>query len=482
MKLPNCCSALTPVLLLGACSSAHFGGVQPARVWSSDNRVVLSDFSVVEAVAASSWFVFAATTHGLLVYDRVAHRFRLPVTTIDGYPSRRVRRAFADPSSNAVWLDLGPGLGYVRYDVDGRTWTPGSLPPEVSGQVLTVEAALAAAPLADAMRAAILTDRRLRTSEFTAAAATPDRPEIFFGTNGLGLVRVDKQTGEWEVLTYGLLAPSVGAVASTVGGVWAATNAAPGRAQRRGFTWVARDLSETRTAEGGRAALGFSFNFARQLLFDGSLLWLASEQGVLRVDTTGFNSRQWDLPNATCLARSRRGVWVGTTRGLSLITTAEGVQELGPAGIAVTSLLATGDTLWVGTNMGLMQLLPGATALSRPPEFADRPSLHVTVYALGNLQDTIVMATETELFWRDPATRVWASRPLPPALGVPTALTAALGELWVGGTRGLAQVELGTGLLHVHRVPFDIPAAVRDLTSDRDYLWAATDSGLVRIQ
>lgn len=470
------------MLLLGACSSARIGAVRPVRVWGPENRVVLSDFTVVEAVAASSWFVYAATTHGLLVFDRVAHRFRLPVTTIDGYPGRRVRRAFADPSSNAVWLDLGPGLGYVRYDVDGRTWTPGSLPPDVDSQALTVEAALAAAPLADAMRAAILTDRRLRTSQFTAAAATPDRPEIFFGTNGLGLVRVDRQTGEWEVLTYGLLAPSVGAVASTAGGVWAATNAAPGSAQRRGFTWIARDLSDTRTVEGGRAALGFSFSSARHLLFDGSLLWLASEQGVLRVDTTGANSRQWDLPNATCLARSRRGVWVGTTRGLSLITTAEGVQDFGPPGIAVTSVLAAGDTVWAGTNMGLMQVLPGATALTTPPELADRASLRVTVYALGNLQDTIVMATETELLWRDPVTRAWGSRPLPPALGIPTALTAAFDALWVGGTRGLAQVELGAGLLQVHSVPFDIPAAVRDLASDRDYLWAATDSGLVRIQ
>jgi len=31
-------------------------------------------------------------------------------------------------------------------------------------------------------------------------------------------------------------------------------------------------------------------------------------------------------------------------------------------------------------------------------------------------------------------------------------------------------------------VPFEIPAPVRDLAADREYLWAATDSGLVRIQ
>ena len=232
-------------------------------IWGPENHVLLSDFSDIEAVAASPWLVFAATTHGLLIYDRGARRFRRPVTAIDGYPQGRVRRAIADPAGNAVWLDVEP-LGYVRYDVDGKTWTPGALPSTQAGGTLTVEAALARAPLVDAMRAAILTDPRLRTHQFTSAAATPDRPEIFFGTNGLGMVRVDKLTGEWEVLSYGLLAPGVGAIAPTPEGVWAAANARPG--ERRGLTWVARDLSATRTSEGGGAALGFAFHYSRRLL------------------------------------------------------------------------------------------------------------------------------------------------------------------------------------------------------------------------
>ncbi len=92
-------------------------------IWGPENHVLLSDFSDIEAVAASPWLVFAATTHGLLIYDRGARRFRRPVTAIDGYPQGMVRRAIADPAGNAVWLDVEP-LGYVRYDVDGRTWTP----------------------------------------------------------------------------------------------------------------------------------------------------------------------------------------------------------------------------------------------------------------------------------------------------------------------------------------------------------------------
>jgi ligand-binding sensor domain-containing protein len=441
----------------------------------------MSDFSDVAAVAATPWLVFAATTHGLLIYERTARRFRSPVTPLDGYPPGRVRRAIADPSGNGVWLDLGSALGYVRYDVEGRTWTPASLPTGQIDQPLTVEAALASAPIADALRAAMLTDARLRTHQFTAAAATPERPEIFFGTNGMGLVRVDKQTGEWEVLTYGLIAPGVGAVASVPNGIWAATSAR-GAAQRRGLTWVASDLSSTRSAEGGRAALGFSFLDSRRLVASGNYLWLATEQGVLRIDSSTFASRLWDLPDVTALAPARNGMWVGTTRGLSLITADERALDLGPSGVAVTSLLARGDTLWVGTNAGVGQVLPGANAITTPGELADRSSLRVTVYALGRLQDTIVMATARELVWRNPATQVWTAVPLPLTLGTPTAIADHDGALWVGGTRGLAQADIASGSAHVYAVPFDVPASVRDLASDRDFLWAATDSGLMRIR
>jgi ligand-binding sensor domain-containing protein len=212
-------------------------------------------------------------------------------------------------------------------------------------------------------------------------------------------------------------------------------------------------------------------------------LWLATEQGVLRIETSSFAARLWDFPDATCLAASARGIWVGSRRGLSIISADSRVQEIGPDGLAITSLLAAGDTLWVGTNVGLGMLLPGMNAITTPPELAERSSLRVTVYALGRLQDTIVMATERELLWRDPATRAWTAVTLPLTLGIPTALsTDHDGTLWIGGTRGLAEAEIARGFIRVHAVPFEIPAPVRDLASDRDFLWAATDSGLMRIR
>ncbi|HKA58209.1 MAG TPA: hypothetical protein VKD28_06310 [Gemmatimonadales bacterium] len=471
---------VTVVGCIIACTTGGGGAVRPsgtAGFFGADNRSVISDFSDVRAVAASPWLVFGATTHGLLIYDRVARRFRPPITALDGYPSGQVRRAIADETGRAVWLDLGTAGGYIRFDPDARTWTPGPVPSARSNGTLTVDAALARAPLADAMRAAILTDSRLRSHEFTAAAATPDRQEIFFGTNGLGLVRVDTQTGEWEVLTYGLLAPGVGAVAIAPDGVWAATmRLTLAESPRRGLTWVAHDLSITRSTD-------FSFLYSRRLLADENNLWIATEQGVVRIDLSTFRSHTWDLQDVLSLARTSDGVWVGTAHGLSLITADDLVEDIPSSGVAIISLLAAGDTVWVGTSAGLGQVLSGTRAITTSPELAQRATLRVPIYALARLQDTIVMAIDRQVLWRNPTTHEWSGISLPPTLGRPTAMTARPnGNLWIGGTQGLAEADIASGLVHVHPVPYEVPAAVRDLAADPSYLWAATDSGLLRIR
>src|SRR5213594_2419817 len=87
-----------------------------AQRWRPEDRALISDFSAVEAVAASPFSVFAATAHGLTIYDRQARTWRLPVTSLDGYPPARVYAALADVVDNAVWL--GTTDGWARYDAN----------------------------------------------------------------------------------------------------------------------------------------------------------------------------------------------------------------------------------------------------------------------------------------------------------------------------------------------------------------------------
>ena len=135
------------------------------------------------------------------------------------------------------------------------------------------------------------------------------------------------------MLTYGLVAPSVGAVTIASDGVWAAANVgfARGADPRRGLTWVAPDLSVTRTAD-------FSFVSSRRLLAADNQLWVATEQGVIRIDQATLRSRTWDLQDITSLARTSEGVWVGTTHGLSIIRSNDLLDDLASSGVAILSL------------------------------------------------------------------------------------------------------------------------------------------------
>src|SRR3989442_7275795 len=211
--------------LLSVGPSFHLSVHLSAQRWRPEDRALISDFSYVEAVAVSPFTVFAATTHGLTIYDRQARTWRLPVTSLDGYPAARVRVALADGVADAVWL--GTADGWARYDATVRTWEQGVVPGGVASLMLDARdqasgifvqgasgwgflprgalfpvqdrplpppgqrvtpldprRALAQAPFAEAMRALILTDARLASYRFTAAAGSPARSERFSACAG----------------------------------------------------------------------------------------------------------------------------------------------------------------------------------------------------------------------------------------------------------------------------------------------------------
>ena len=512
------------VVSLTACPPIRLSA--QSRFWRPEDRALISDFSYVTAVAASPFTVFGATTHGLVVYDRQARTWRLPVTTLDGYPASRVRAALADATGNAVWL--GTTSGWARYDADAQRWDSGFVaggvsnlvldardaasgvyvqgafgwsflprgaivpvadrplpPPGQRIQPLDAGTALNLAPAAQALRALILTDPRLRAHRFLSAARSPDRSDLFFGTDGMGLVRVDAATAEWENLSYGLLSARAGAVALAPGGVWVAS---AGRvAERHGLVWVAADLSaDTTLAGSGDGPLGFGCVAGRRLVATGRWLWLACERGVVRIATGSYTSRRFDaaqgLPadDALSLAPAPDGCWVGTMRGLAVVTNGDKVIPVGNVSQPVLSLVAVRESLWVGTAGGLRLLAPGSSDVAVTPDVAGQPALRAPILALTLTGDTLVAVTPDQFAWRDPATRAWTLVHARAELGQVTALAPDEGGVWVGGANGLAFWDLARASFRVLHVPDDLPAAVRDVAVERRWLWVATDSGLVR--
>lgn len=502
--------------------------VAQSRLWRPDDRVLITDYSVVDAVAASPWRVYAATRHGLLLYDRLSRRWAPPVTALEGYPAARVRMALADPAGNGVWL--GTSEGWARYDADVQRWDQGPVPGGVTGlmldaqdaasgifvrdrtgwrflprgalvpvagtplpppgrrvQPVAVDAALAAAPTADAFRAQILSDPRLRTYRFTAAAFSPDGSELYLGTDGLGLVRVDPSTGQWDRLAFTLLGVGATALAAGADGVWAAGEAGPGG--RGGVTWLAAGLDSTRPLE---PPAGSGFDAAppavRRLLAVHGALWLATDAGLFRMDPATGRTHRFTtddgLPSERILALAPApdGVWVGTARGLAVVTGAGRVVRIGAFDLAVLSLLAVRETLWVGSNTGLGVLPPGAAAPVVPGAIADRPELHAPVVALARSADTLVAVLQDQLAWRDPTSAQWTLERPRATLGTMTAAAPDAGGVWLGGTLGLAWWDPAHGVYRRLGIPGDLPAPVRDVAAVAPWVWAATDSGVVRLR
>jgi ligand-binding sensor domain-containing protein len=496
------------------------------RFWRPEDRVVISDFGTVDAVAASPWMVYAATRHGLLLFDRRTRAWQLPVTTLDGYPAARVRVALADPAGNAVWL--GTADGWARYDADVRQWDRGPAtggvsgllldaqnpasgvflrdrsgwsflprgalfaqpgtplpPPERQVKPLDVETALATAPLADAMRALILTDPRLRTYQFTSAARTADDTDLFFGTSGLGLVRLDAAMGQWETLDFSLLGAGADALAPGAGGVWAVGSARFGG--RAGITWLPEDLSSTTPLEPppgndlGPAAV-------HRMLAAAGALWIATGGGVLRVDPDRGRTRRFTLgdglpsEDVRALAPAPDGVWIGTTRGLAVITADNRVVRIGSFAQPVLSLLAVRETLWVGSVAGLGVLPPGAAEPVVSPTLAAEPALRAPVVALARTGDTLVVVLEDQVAWRDPRGGRWTVTRPRATLGRLTAAAGDVGGVWLGGQLGLAWWSVARASFHSLTVPGDLPAPVRDLAASPPWVWVATDSGVVRLR
>jgi ligand-binding sensor domain-containing protein len=488
-----------------------------AGQWRPEERVVVSDFSTITALAASSFTMYAATPRGLLVYDRGARRWQLPVTRLDGYPDAAVRVALADLADEAVWL--GTTEGWARYDPRIRQWQSGPAaggvsdlaqdvndpaagvylrtatgwsflprgallpfgnraPPTTAVRPLDPRAALARAPQADALRALILTDPQLRTYQFTAAAATSDRGELFFGTSGVGVVRLDGFGARWETLAYGLPAPGARALAPASDGVWVGLDPRPG--ERGGLALLPAELDGARWL-GGAGATGLGFRSVRRLLTVRGRLWAATEQGIATIDPANERVALFHLDEPIALAAAPDGIWVGTTRGLAFVADGGAITDYEVGGVSVLSLVTAGDSVWIGGVSGLGLLAPGARAPVVPAELAAAPALRAPIVALARRGDTLVAATRDQIAWREPQTGRWTVQRPNADVGRLTALAPDPLGIWIGGDLGVTLWRPATGARRTLRVPEDLPAAARDLLVQPPYLWVATDSGVVRL-
>lgn len=510
--------------LLSVAGAAPLGA--QGREWPVEDRLVLGDFSRIQAVAVSSDRVFAVTPTALLVYVPLERRWEGPYARAGREPLREVFAALADPLDNSAWLV--DRASWYRFDPQLQAWESGAIPGLVldvaldqdnpagglfvrtssgwynagRGGVLvpasaprrplrpaSVEQATRENPAIAASVGLLVTLGRRADIRYTAAARAQGFAGLgwYLGTSGAGLVFFSEGSGRPEPLPFGLPGGRVDAVTAGPDGVWAVTERTA--TADAALTFVEQHLRAVRTYQGPRAT-GFPFVEARRILGRGNALWLATDNGVVRYlpredEATRFApGRGLPDPRVHDLAQRQGRLVAATAHGLAEFSDSAGFAPLAPAFTDQALAVAlAGDSTWVGTAIGLFVARPGEDDLLEPDGLRELPSAKVPIVDLTWRGDTLVALTEDRLLWRDPGSGSFTLGPrLGGGLGRLHTVVNERRALLVAGAQGVGAAQLGTPVLRPFTVGTDLPAAVTDLAVDDEYLWVATLAGLVRFR
>jgi ligand-binding sensor domain-containing protein len=511
------------LLPLLACLVPPAAAQSLSRDWRPEDRTVIGDFSRVSAIATSSDRVFIVSASGVLIWNPQFERWEGTFDPPDRSLLARVFAALADPLDNSLWLARPEG--WVHYQPDIQLWDQGTIPEGVmaiafdqqnpaaglylrsrSGWTLLQRGAAVASPagpparpfsppsVSEAIRsnpslqanaAAILTDSRLNSARYTAAARSFDNRGWYLGTSGVGALYLPDGAPLPQRLTFGLPSERVGAVFSWPGGVWAATDRTT--LADAALTFVAADLAEFMSVP-GHSAVGTPFNQVKELAGQGRAIWAATDLGVARIEPSDSSLQLVDerrgLPDRRVYSIVSRGgrIVVGTAHGVARLGESLRVERIAPGyRDPVYTVFPAGDSVWAGTPLGLLLALPDRPDLVRPAGLTS-PSLQGGVVDLAPLADTLVALTKDELLWRDPRSKRWTLGPnLSGLLGRLRRFVAEGAGFWVAGDRGVGFARLGTPPLRPLRMG-DLPGLPNDLAVDEEFLWVATDGGLVRFR
>ncbi len=507
---------------------------QSSRLWRPDERAYVTDLSRVTAVAATQTVVYAATPNGLAVYDAGFRVWRETVGPMDGYPGGLVTTMTADPSDDTAWLG-GRGF-WAAWHAFGRRWETGTLPGvaelvvldardpargafyRVGGQwhvvsrmggvampaidvpppgrrhgPLRADEVRRRMPAFEAVRLRIERDDFLRSWPITAVAATPlgGGGDLFVATDGNGLFRVDAVSAQVERLPAGLLGSAIGAVAVRGGTVCAGSEDRLGT-RRRALTCFDEELRRFEYFERGAGLAGLPGAEVRDVAIADRAIWLATEQGLLRIDRRAQRAEQLrgdDLPSDDVGALMERagGVWAGTTSGLVWVAdTGRSRADPTDVSLAVSGLALRRDTLWLATSFGVLAR-PAAPDLEATSVRVrvEGQVVQEAALAIGAGDGGVLAATHNRLIWIAGDSAVWL--PPPPLAvgggvggGEVRAIAADGDGFWVAGARGIGLLRPATAQWLAFIVPGDLPAPAIDLLASGRWLWVATERGVLR--
>lgn len=519
--------ALTPAMARSQIGPSH---------WEADERIVVTDFQRVTALARAPDRLFVATDGGLVVRNVALDRWEFPITREDGYPPSRIMALAWDRRDGTLWMATEDARLIQLEPFDRRFIDeirlneritriipslddPSRLLVQRRGRWFSLDPFSRQMTVADAgaVDRAVAADFDLRQRRELLTSARFDAARSFLATRGSRryqvtdvmpgieldqfwvasyggfLFRYDAVTGQAVPVDYGLVGRGGGAVLADEAGIWFAPGEADGRYS---IAWSDPDLQVWRTWEQesiGPEDRNLPSDPIHVLLRVGDELWAGGEGGVYR-----FDGKNWHREAGGQLGAGIRvlslaqgppdlpGIWVGTDRGLYLLSGPGALVDSPWLGTQqITSLASHAGLLWVGTNRGLV-VFEG---------LAGRPVAHFSagqprgrVWSMKATGDRLYVGIDRDVWWLEDQSWHRAD-----ALGSLTAPASALdvrdGIVWIGSNDGLTAWNTISG--EQRRYSFaagDLPTGDRGEVGvsaisaiGPDLVWLTTPAGAVRL-
>ena len=514
-------SRLFLLLVAGAFLPSCATAQMPSRDWRPDERVVIGDFRIINAVAATYDRVYAVSPWQLLIWRPGYREWEGPFEPPDPRLLQGVSAALADPLDNSVWL--ARPRGWTRYEPDLRLWSAGEvaggvqaiafdeanptggllirsrdgwlelprgalspMPAPAPARPITppsIDAFLREHPAVAGLSGGVLSDSRLRRAGFTSVARSFDRMGWYLGTSGVGLFFLPEGAAIPDPLPFGVAGPSVSALFAVPGGVWAMSERTA--INDAALTFLSADLSEVRYLA-GPPATGLPFNTARKLIGAGQGLWAATDQGAARIELESGRVEMLDdtrgLPDRRVFDVATRQGWLGVASESGVVRYT--LDSLIPRRVAPSlnrvayAIAMNADTTWIGTDDGLVFTLGQEGDLLRPSgmqglEFAE------PVIRLVWMGHMLIGLTPTRVIWRDDSNRWQAGVDYQNQLGRLRSITVDGDGVWLAGERGAGWARLGFPVLRPV-LEGDLPGDARDVAVDEEHVWIAAEGGVVR--
>ena len=514
--------------------SSGFSQIGPSH-WDPDDRVLVTSFQRVTALARSPNRLFVATDGGLLVRDDAFGRWELPVTREDGYPFARILALGWDHRDRTLWLATEDAR-LIRMDPHDRRFLddirlnravnrvlPSPDDPSAilvrqgsqwfsmdsfSRRMTIVDSRLAdRAEMADldlSRRRELLSDTRFQagrafiatrgaqTYQITDVMPTTRLGTYWVASYGGFLFEYDSFSGESRPVDYGLVGKGAAVVLAEDSMVWFAP-AEPD--ERYAISMADSHLDSWKTWDEesvGPADRDLPRDRVRAMLRDGADLWFAGDRGLYR-----FNGEEWRREAASDLgfgadvlslatgSDQLEGLWIGTERGLYRLRGPGGRVE-GPwlPARRVRALSVLGNRLWLGTDAGLAFGPSGDQLAIGEPAVGPRG----TVWSLAGQGGLLYAGTDRGLWSLDEGGWQQVGE-LGVLTGPVTALTVAEGAVWLGSPDGVTMWDPESN--EQDRYSFaagDLISGDRGETSvsaisvsPAGHVWVATPAGALRL-